>query len=337
VTLFERGYEATYPDSQTVNQTTAAYASVYLLSGPRRSLVVEAGFEDIQATERVGGGESFPSVAKSVAGVEGVARLPLGIGVRVSASGADYHDVVSQWGGGVEVERVGSRFRAGGVLRRSFRMPNLGELYLPAHAHGGVTVAGNKYLDAEYALEGGAGAALTLGRVTNEVRWTSLRVTDPVMPRSSARDSLTWVTPMNTAEASMQFLEDRLRVDLSVRGVEFVCEGAVVVGDGDRVGFFRSTPRLRTFASARVGGRLFKGSSALYAVAEYMHQDERTDFAGNALGAYEVLNLSLDARLVDARLYLAFLNVLDERYRTDGNFLMTPRTFVYGIAWTLWE
>jgi hypothetical protein len=36
-------------------------------------------------------------------------------------------------------------------------------------------------------------------------------------------------------------------------------------------------------------------------------------------------------------MYLAFFNAFDESYRTEGDFLMTPRTFVYGISWTLWE
>jgi hypothetical protein len=31
------------------------------------------------------------------------------------------------------------------------------------------------------------------------------------------------------------------------------------------------------------------------------------------------------------------LNVLDEAYRTEGDYLMTPATLVYGIEWTLFD
>lgn len=337
VTLFERGYNVSYPDSHTVNTTNAAYASFYLLTGANRSLVVEAGYEDVLATQRVHGAESAPRLAKTSASVEALARAPLGVTARAYASGADYHGVVSQWGAGLEATRDWKHLRLGGVLRRSYRMPNLGELYLPAYANGAVTVAGNKYLDAEFALEGGASVAVAAGPVTNEVRWTAMRVNDPVVVAQRVVDGGLWVTPVNGGSATLHSLEERLRLEGSYRGVEMRCEGGAVFTEGDRYGFFRSAPATRVIASGRVGGSMFDVTSALYAGVEYVYCDERIDYTGQRLPSYEVINLTLDGRLINANMYLALFNARNVKYRSDGAFLMTPRTFVYGIAWTLWE
>jgi len=337
VTLFERGYDVSYPDSHTVNTTNAAYASFYLLAGTNRSLAVEAGYEDIVATQRVHGAVSAPRVSKTSASVEGLARAPMGVTARAYASGADYHGVVSQWGAGLETTRDWKHLRLGAVVRRSYRMPNLGELYLPAYTNGSVTVSGNKYLDAEFALEAGASVAVVVGPVTNEVRWTTMRVSDPVVPLQRVVGGGLWVTPVNGGSATLRSLEERLRLEGSYRGVEMRCEGGAVFTEGDRYGFFRSAPATRVVATGRVGGSLFDATSALYAGVEYVYGDERIDYTGERLPSYEVINLMLDGRLINANMYLALFNVRNVKYRSDGAFLMTPRTFVYGIAWTLWE
>jgi hypothetical protein len=121
------------------------------------------------------------------------------------------------------------------------------------------------------------------------------------------------------------------------RGVDLRGEGAATFTSGDRTGFFASSPQVMLHGSFRVGGSMFEKTSALYAGVEYMHCGERVGFDGTMLGAYDVFNFTLDGRLLDANMYLALFNAFDEVYRTEGNFLMTPRTFVYGISWTLWE
>jgi hypothetical protein len=40
---------------------------------------------------------------------------------------------------------------------------------------------------------------------------------------------------------------------------------------------------------------------------------------------------------VDARVYVRWLNVLDESYETVSGYLMTPNTIAYGIEWTLFD
>jgi hypothetical protein len=53
--------------------------------------------------------------------------------------------------------------------------------------------------------------------------------------------------------------------------------------------------------------------------------------------AYDVMHLKIDMTLLDAHIYFMLLNVLDEQYQTISPFLMTPRTFVYGVQWTLFD
>jgi outer membrane cobalamin receptor len=337
VRVFERGYKVDYPDSETVNQTTAAYASASLLEGERRSVVVEAGFEDITSVQRVGGARSSPTLAKTVASVETVERLAGGLVARAYATGTNYHDVVTQWGGGLDVQRAWPVWRLGAGVARSYRMPNLGELYLPEHRVGSRIVSGNESLDAEYAWEAGANAGVTWGPVTNEVRGSAIRVKDPVDTRARIVGGDVRLAPANTGGALLFAVEERLRLTWNRLGLRWVVEGAGEFTGGDRVGYFASTPRTRLHARARFGRKLFDATSALFAGVRYTYSDARVDFSGEEMPAYGVVDFTLDGRLLDADMYLALLNAFDERYRTDGDHLMTPRTFVYGISWTLWE
>jgi hypothetical protein len=335
--VFERGYKVAYPDSQTSNQTTAAYASVNLVRRDNRSVVVEAGFEDITAIQRVGGAESSPSLAKTVASVEAVERLGGGLIARAYGTGTDYRDVVAQWGGGLEIQREWQSGLVGVGVARSYRMPNLGELFLPAHDTHGRTVSGNESLDAEYAWEADVRAGLKWGPVTNEIGLTAIRVKDPVAARVRVVAGSQRIIPANTGGALLFAVEERLRLSTSYRGLQLIAEGAGEFTDGDRVGYFASSPRTRVHAVARVGRNLFNATSGLFAGVEYVYSDARVDFSGEELPAYEVFNFTLDGHLLDADMYLALLNAFDELYRTNGDYLMTPRTFVYGISWTLWE
>lgn len=337
VRLFERGYDFAYPDSHTVDQTTGAGATVTLARSEHALIVLDAGFEDIASTQHVGGAVSSPSLSKSTANIDMTAALPAGAVARAWLCGADYHGLVSQWGGGLAAARDWGHGWVGVEARRSYRMPNLGELFVPAHVTGSKTLSGNKYLDAEYAWEAGSRAGVRVGPLDNEVRWASIRVVDPVALRVRDVGGAPFYLPMNTGGALLHVFEDRLRFQTTWRGVEMNAHVAGVLTSGDRVGYFAAASERRLVAGARIGGAMFEATSALYAGVEFVHSGERTGFDGTLLPAYDVLNLSLDGRLLDANMYLALFNVTDEAYRTDGNYLMTPRTFVYGIAWTLWE
>jgi hypothetical protein len=75
----------------------------------------------------------------------------------------------------------------------------------------------------------------------------------------------------------------------------------------------------------------------LYLGAEYAYVDDRYDYNGALLPSYNVVNVSLMGRLVDARFYVRWLNLLDEQYQTVSGYLMTPSTVAYGIEWTLFD
>ena len=113
--------------------------------------------------------------------------------------------------------------------------------------------------------------------------------------------------------------------------------GGVAYADGDRTGFFGSTPEIRSRAEVRIGSTMFESTSALYASAEIAHTGARRDFTNAELPAYSIVNLKVDGRLLDADMYLVWFNFLNESYATESGYPMTPRTFVFGIVWTLFE
>ncbi len=262
--FFERGYKVTYPDSHTVNQTTAVYATWRLLQGPRYGLVADAGYEDIKSMQRVGGAQSNPTLEKTVASLEGVATLGRGTTGRAYGTGTSYRDYTTEWGAGLDLQHRRDRVGLGVGARRSFRMPNLGDLFLPAHTVGGRVFAGNESLDGEYSWEADAHIDVTAGPLTSVTRWTSIRVSDPIAPRATFSGGVTRIAPANTGGALLHVFEERIRVAGSFRGVEFSAEGAGVLTDGDRVGFFATSPRTRLHAAARVGGKMFEATSALF-------------------------------------------------------------------------
>jgi hypothetical protein len=138
-------------------------------------------------------------------------------------------------------------------------------------------------------------------------------------------------------ERTMLFLEERLSVDWKGDTYRFLADASVLYTSGDREDSFTSVPQLQANASFLVGRNFFEDTSALYIGAGYQSVDERSDYDGTLLPSFQVLNLALEGRLLDARLYLQYLNALDEAYQTEGNYLMTPRSFVYGIEWTLFD
>ena len=135
----------------------------------------------------------------------------------------------------------------------------------------------------------------------------------------------------------MTFLDERAGLTTNVGAVEVLADAGGRYTSGDRTGLFLSVPRTQASASLLVGMQFFEKSSALYVGGEYEYSDERRDYNGVLLPGYNVVNVSLVARLVDARFYAKWLNVLDEKYQTVSGYLMTPQTLEYGIEWTLFD
>lgn len=339
LTFFERGYNTKYPDSNTVNQTTAGYLDWRPVQSGTRRFFLGAGFEDIVGTQRISGFEANPRIRKSAAHVEAVSQLPMAVVGRVRASGTDYHGLTTGWGGTLSVGRRIGRHTVSLETSRGYRMPNLGELFLPAHpVGGGVTLAGNRYVKSESAWETGGRFSLRWKGITNELRLTAVQVEDPILflPGKTA-DKADWRIAANGPSERMGVVENRLRVEAGYRGIEFIFAGSASRAGGDRDAFFLSVPKTSVLMSARLGGAMFERTSALYIGFDYAYGGWRRDFDGSQLQPYDVVNFRLDGRLLDADMYLVLLNAFDERYQTAGGYLMTPRTFVYGLAWTLFE
>jgi outer membrane receptor protein involved in Fe transport len=146
-----------------------------------------------------------------------------------------------------------------------------------------------------------------------------------------------WRVAQNGATVSLWVLEDRLEWNGRLGPLRFRLDGSVTWSGGDRTGFYRAVPEVRAVTGARVGSELFKGSSALYLNVAWQYTSPRQDYDGNELSRYDVLNVIISGRLVDAHLYAGVYNVTDEQYETNGAYLMMPRTLVYGIAWTLFD
>ena len=82
---------------------------------------------------------------------------------------------------------------------------------------------------------------------------------------------------------------------------------------------------------------MFQNTSAVYFGGDYQYTTMRTDYAGVDLPGFGVLNVYLEGRLLDAHIYIGVMNALEESYQTLGGYLMTPRTFVYGVSWLLFD
>jgi hypothetical protein len=135
----------------------------------------------------------------------------------------------------------------------------------------------------------------------------------------------------------MSFFEERLAVAATWGAIEIEGDAGATYTSGDRAGAFQSVPRTQVNASLVLGRHMFEKSSALYVEGSYAFMDERRDYNGVLLPSYHVVNVGIVGRLIDARFYLKWLNMLDEPYQTVSGYLMTPRTLAYGIEWTLFD
>jgi hypothetical protein len=126
-------------------------------------------------------------------------------------------------------------------------------------------------------------------------------------------------------------------LDARAGGFLFSAEASAAWTRGDAGTYFRAVPEWDVHGSARVGRELFKATSALSVGADYAYRSSRSGFTGGELSAYHVFDFKLEARLLDANMYLVLLNAFDESYETIDGYLMTPRTLMYGISWRLFE
>ncbi|MFQ5512424.1 MAG: TonB-dependent receptor [Candidatus Krumholzibacteriia bacterium] len=333
LTAYERGYEVTTPDSLTRNQTTALVLNFPVFRGNGESFTLGLAYEDIVSRQEVGGGLSDDRLQEGSIGASGRLRLGAGFGAAYGLNMAHQFNRSSEWGARASVAR---RLGAGHVVtvqaRRSFRLPNLGELFLPVHAAAGspgTNVGGNRDLDGETALELRGLLYDRIGVFENEIRGGVMRVDEAITPSGSS-----FVTLRNGSPRTLRFVEDRIRSSGSWRGVDLAVTGAAEYTTGDKAGFFELVPDYRLSASLKVGRPFFKNTSSLFVTTQYQYNDSRTLAAGGKLGSFGVLNVRADARLVSAQLYVLWLNALDKRYQTISPYLMTPRTVVFGVSWT---
>ncbi len=337
VTAYGRGYTASDPDSQSVNETVGGIVVWDAVTRPRTVVSMNARVERTRSTVDVG---EVANVSLTQAMLTASAQWQSGGATSfvADASAAGDDDVAFAWGASAALgyEVGANTFTVTG--RRSFRMPNLGERYLPPHVRDGRTLAGDAGVDPETAWEGVLDWEVRGGGITNRVRAAWIRSVGSIAFRPRVVGTETWRVAENAGESrAMSFVEERVQAGFALGRFNVRAGGSVLYTSGDREDAFASVPALMATASALVGSELFEKSSALYGGAEFVHVDDRVDFAGAALPSFGVLNLILEGRLLDARLYLKYLNVLDAAYRTEGDYLMTPATFAYGIEWTLFD
>lgn len=344
--VYERGHELERrrgeapPDSVTRNETVGLVINAPFLQAAGRELELGLAYESIDATQTVGGNRSDARLEKASAGLAGSGRLPLGVGAGFGVTLSYLIDRSSEWGGHVSAGRtLGRANRLLVELRRDFRQPNLGELLLPRHLSGaGLTeVEGNDDVRGESLLEGTARWYLRAGVLENELRVSTFWANDPIQPRVVTLSPAPLVRPVNGVSEKVGVVENRSRLSGTLMGTQLAVAAAIEAADGDRDFYFRAVPEVRVNASLSIDRSFFRNTSELFFTCEYQHSGSRLDLEGTELSSYDVLNLRLDARLVDAWLYVLLLNALDRDYETVSPYLMTPRTFVYGVAWTLFD
>jgi hypothetical protein len=345
--VFTRGYDAsrrsspeTPADSNTVNLTAAAFADVRVVGSEKSSVTLGGGHENIDWIQNVGGASDQGQLRKWTARATAVSDLGGGVTIRAHLSGVTHAGMRSGWGGAIAAERPFGRHELSVYARRGFRMPNLGELFLPPHAAAGgagVTLAGNRYLDSEYAWEAGGRVTSRLGPVTNELRALTLRVHRPIAFAYTTVGAERWLVAQNGESEAATVVEDRVRLESLVHGFELRIAGGGSLAEGDRESFFRAMPKWNAHASFRFGRSIFQATSALYIGCDYTFRSKRSTVYGGELPSYHVLNVKLDGRLLNANMYLMMMNVLDEQYQTIEGYLMTPRTFVFGLWWKLFN
>jgi len=338
LTLFARGYSSSVPDSSAENETVGAQAS-WSRTGPASSeIALRAGVERTNAIQDVGA-IADDHVVRVSTGADASRNAGEHGRVTASATVTGDEETPFAWGASIGARREDERTALGVSLARSFRLPNFGERYLPAHVDSVGTIAGDADIDPETAWEVAGDWDLRFGGSTlNRVRASWIRAEGAIAFRPRAVGTETWRVAANAAESSrMLFVEERLSGVWHAATLRILGDAAFLYTNGDREDAFASVPEYQANASILFGRDFFEETSALFLGAQVIAAGERNDYDGVRLPKFEVLNLMLEGRLLDARIYLQYLNALDQAYATQGGYLMTPRTFVYGIEWTLFN
>jgi len=332
--VYGRGYRTSRPDSSTSNESVGASVTWNLHRGASTLRMFARG-EHTDATQDVVGASTHDKMTNGSAGASTEVRHGGLEWFAHGAVGAD--ESVVAWSGGGGVRR---RLPLGEVALsadRSFRLPTMGERFLPGHVRDGLVLSGNENVDAETALEGSADWTIRRAGVSNRVRASWMRSQDAISFAPVAGDSLARRATNSTDEPVMGFFEERVGVHTGIGAVDVYADAGGRVTSGDRSGLFLPVPRAQVNASLMCGMQLFDRTSALYVGGEYTYLSDRHDYNGVSLSDCNVVNLSLVGRLIDAHFYLRWLNVLDEKYETVSGYLMTPRSLAYGIEWTLFD
>jgi hypothetical protein len=333
VVLYERSYKTSAPDSATSNQTTGIAADVTIVADDDFEMSSYVHHEDINATQKLAGVVGDKRLQTSSAGFRGRAYIGGGMTLSFDGHGAHQFDHASSWGAELLLTNdVARGNRLGLRAGRGYRLPNLGELAMPVHSRGASLVRGYADLEAETSLEASAFWDVRTRGLHNQIRMTSARV-NPIVPVVVQTSPVVTISPRNRDAQSIQIAEERVDVSATYAGFDLGLGCGVQVAFGDRVGYFGGVPRTRVNGAAFVGRSLFNNTSDVMVTAEYQYSDARRD-RDTDLSAYNVVNLRLDLRLIDAHMYALWLNALDEKYQTVSPFLMTPRTLIYGLAWT---
>jgi hypothetical protein len=338
LSIFERTHKVNTPDSLTANLTTGAYLTIPLSLRAGRAIALGVGYENILSRQEMRGNKSNPRLQRALVGANGSVRIGGGFSGRFDANLTHYLDMSTGWGGRIVLGRpLGARNEAIVELKRGFRMPNLGELYLPRHTAipGGPVLEGNRYVKEESSLDASAGLVTRFRVFENEARATVMRMRDPILLSEASTGSV--LRPANSASEDLVVLEDRLKLRGTLLTIGFRFDGAVAYTPSERKRYFAPVPEWRTLLRFGFGRAFFKKTSELWVTGEYEYTGDRQSGSVQHLPAYSVYNVKLDFRLLSAHMYLQWLNVSDEKYVTVWPYLMTPRTLVYGIEWTLWE
>jgi hypothetical protein len=341
LTLFEKDYDVSLPDSNTINHTTALYTRVTPVTSRRFDAEFGIGIEDIHSDQIVGGIENKRRTRLGTVGGHATVHGWRDVQARFEGALGHHYRGKTGWGGRaiLSIPLLSSQeisINAG----RSFRLPNLGERFLPLHlsqASGADKIVGNRYLDPELAWEAGVRIKSRIGFLHSEMRFTEIRVEDAITFMPVAQQDEVWLIPANGDGQNLRFLEGLWNAGRSFYGIRLGLAGGVIHAVGDREGFFANVPQTRVDASFSLSRDLFKSTSGISFLTEYQYTSTRRAFPGGDSPAHSILNLKLVARLLDAHLYLQWLNVLDENYRTIGPLMMTPRTLVYGVQWTIFN
>ncbi|HKW13294.1 MAG TPA: TonB-dependent receptor [Candidatus Krumholzibacteria bacterium] len=332
--IYGRGYRTTRPDSSTSNESVGGTLA-WNLHARGATLHMFALGERTNAYQNVGHSEAHDRVSQGNAGAS----------TEVTRGGFTWfgHGVVGgdtrsfTWGAGAGVKHDIALGDLTLSAQRTFRLPSIGERYLPLHARDGFTLAGLRTLDPETALETSADWTLRRAAFINRVRASWMRSEDYILFAAVAEDSLARRAANSSDTPTMSFVEERVDLATNMGRVELLGDAGARWSTGDRTGLFQSVPRAQVNASLTAGTQLFEKTSAVYLGVEYQFVDTRRDYNGVLLPSFSVVNASIVARLLDARFYARWLNMTNAAYQTVSGYLMTPRTLEYGIEWTLFD